>query len=132
MNTTYQRVIPRDLFNEAKLLKCLGQLQLIIHDGVDCRRQSCPQALRLEHDGDPFDISQQEHDGALYCTTIRAYAGRNQFQVSTHYNSKEPYPMQFDSLDDSGPVFNDDGSLSADFIAFVEAYATQDPNSDEE
>lgn len=29
----YQRVIPRDLFNEAKLLKCLGRLSLFIHDG---------------------------------------------------------------------------------------------------
>ena len=33
MNTQYERVIPRDLFNEAKLLKCVGLLVLKIHDG---------------------------------------------------------------------------------------------------
>jgi hypothetical protein len=36
MNTLieYNRVIPRDLFNESKLLKCFGQLALLMHDGV--------------------------------------------------------------------------------------------------
>lgn len=32
---TYQREIPRDLFNEANLLKCLGQISLIAHDRPD-------------------------------------------------------------------------------------------------
>lgn len=41
MTSSYRRVLPRDLFNEAKLLKCLGQLSLMIHDG------KCE--LRVEH-----------------------------------------------------------------------------------
>ena len=32
---SYTRETPRDLFNESKLLKCLGQLSLIIHNTVD-------------------------------------------------------------------------------------------------
>ena len=45
---TYRRVLPRDLFNEAKLLKCLGQLALIIHDGQDSAGQTV-QGLLFMH-----------------------------------------------------------------------------------
>ena len=43
----YNRVIPRDLFNEANLLKCMGQLYL-------CLEAANLKYVYLEHDGDAF------------------------------------------------------------------------------
>ncbi len=48
MSQEYTRVIPRDLFNEAKLLKCIGRLVLLIHDGDHNN-------ISFEHDGEPFE-----------------------------------------------------------------------------
>lgn len=55
MSNNYQRVIPRDLFNESKLLKCIGRLILKIHDN-----DNLPAPMTFEHDGSPFKIVQQE------------------------------------------------------------------------
>lgn len=66
MYTQYQRVLPRDLFNESKLLKCIGQLVLLIHDG------NCPNGLAFTHhdeDDEPFIIRLME-DGHLTITNI--------------------------------------------------------------
>lgn len=48
----YIRVIPRDFFNESKLLKCMGQLSLKI---LDCQ---LPKGIEMyiEGDGQPFQI----------------------------------------------------------------------------
>lgn len=122
----YTRVIPRDLFNEAKLLKCLGQLSLLVHDGVDHKRQPTPPALRIEHDGDAFYICQIEADGGLYCTTVRVFAGKKEFMVSSRYNSKQAFPLQFDTMDDNGDVFNDDGTLTSEFVEMVNVLAASE------
>lgn len=118
---TYMRVIPRDLFNESKLLKCLGQLSLIAHDGLDCRRQRVERLIvEFEEglEGDPFMIEQNEMSGALYCRTLRVEVNGRLVSVASTYNSKSPFPLCFG--DNEEPVFNDDGSLSDEFLAFAE------------
>lgn len=51
MNRNYFRVLPRDLFNEAKLLKCVGRLCLLIHD------RTAPESLAFEENGEPFRVA---------------------------------------------------------------------------
>lgn len=64
---SYIRVIPRDLFNEADLLKCLGKIVLDIEDG------KLPW-LSYHHDGDAFNIVQNESNGAIYCANLQFFA----------------------------------------------------------
>lgn len=111
---SYPRVIPRDLFNEAKLLKCLGQLALLIHDGV-----GVPRGLTLKHDEEAetgFQIEQDDSTGALYCANIALYCGGRFIGLRAPYNSKDAFPLLFILDDDEGAVFNDDGTFSEEFM----------------
>lgn len=112
---SYLRVIPRDLFNESKLLKCLGQLALIIHDRVNV-----PRELELTHDDSEFSgfqIEQNQDSGALYCANMQLTFAGHVIELSIPYNSKENYPLNYVvSDDDDGRVFTDDGKLSHGFL----------------
>ena len=129
----YDRELPRDLFNEAKLLKCLGQLSLVIHDGIDSRKQPTPPGLQLIHnrhfadDGLPvrgFVIRQDQATGDIFAANVRCVAGSTltnarELLLYTPVNSRAPYPLVAEIDDDDSDaldVFNDDGSLSADFL----------------
>lgn len=117
---SYQRVIPRDLFNESKLLKCIGQLALIIHDGVNV-----PRELKLSHDDSDyagFQIEQNQDSGALYCANIQMTFAGQPIELALPYNSKEPYPLNYVvNDDDDGRVFTDEGKLSHGFLVSLKA-----------
>ncbi len=84
----YQRVIPRDLFNESKLLKCLGQLALLIHEG------RAPAVLTAEHEGDEFRIDQRPGCAGLYVASGLRFKVRSLvLELYTTYNCKEPFPL---------------------------------------
>lgn len=107
---SYTRVVPRDLFNEAKLLKCLGQLALLIHD------HRVHSTLRMSHSYGPFMIEQREHDAGLYVSDgIEFFAGCRKLDLYTKYNSKEPYPLYCDFGDDEVQVLEPEGFLSQEF-----------------
>jgi hypothetical protein len=57
------RVLPRDAFNDANLLKCIGKITLDIEDGI------CTE-LTYQYNGKPFNIQQDESDGSTYVTNI--------------------------------------------------------------
>lgn len=114
---SYIRVIPRDLFNEAKLLKCLGQIALIIHDGADRRY-----GLKLEHDDSEcagFDIAQNSASGALVCTNLRLTLRGSPIDLFSPYNSRDPYPLYYRHGENEDRALADDGSLSPEFVAYV-------------
>lgn len=116
---SYLRVIPRDLFNEAKLLKCLGQLALLIHDRV-----KVPAGLKLSHDDseiDGFDIQQSQYDGSLYVSNMELTCFGRVITLRSQYNSKDAFPMLFSLDENEGRLLNDDGTLSGDFVALCEA-----------
>jgi hypothetical protein len=126
---SYDRVIPRDLFNEAKLLKCLGQLSLLIHDGLSI---DPTWALVLTHNAEHspgFRIVQDSSDGSIYCSNLVLTARGQVIRLYSPLNSKRPYPLQFfgHRRDGSayptvdGDVFDDDGTLSSEFRSFLEA-----------
>ena len=55
-SNTYRRKIPRDFFNEAKLLKCMGLLSVKVLDN------KIPEGIDIEvnGDGDRFNIELNE------------------------------------------------------------------------
>lgn len=121
---TYLRVIPRDLFNESSLLKCYGKLYL------ELENQSGTPLGALSWRGDdaqPFDVQQSEADGSIYVANIRLEVGRREFLLTRPLNSRDPWPLWAESEDNDDfepvAVFNDGGSLSAEFLDLIGGHA---------
>ena len=113
MTSSYRRVLPRDLFNEAKLLKCLGQLSLMIHDG------KCE--LRVEHSDElwpGFVISQDESDGGIEVVNlVFSTPNGTELRLKTGLNARESYPLFCELPDgDELEVFTEDGTLRQEFL----------------
>lgn len=109
---SYTRVIPRDFFNEAKLLKCMGKLALNIHDGYPLYF-----SLQLKECGEPFDIVQNDDDGSLYIMNYPLKLNGDTYYPWTPYNSKDNYPLYITGLDgDDVRVFDEEGNFSKGFI----------------
>ena len=117
---SYHRVIPRDLFNESKLLKCLGQLALHRHDYY-----SIQQLIRLEYDPrQGFKIAQNPDDGNLYCANMICRRKRDlkEIKLSTIYNDKSPYPLVYEVDNEYfGHIFKDDGTFTDEFMDLIGA-----------
>lgn len=106
----YLRVIPRDFFNEAKLLKCMGQLSLKILD------YQLPEGLNItiHESGDPFNICLSE-DGSLFVSNYPIMVNGSQVFFKTAYNSKSPFPFyaEIDYCDIL--VFDEAGNFTSNF-----------------
>lgn len=116
---TYLRVIPRDLFNEANLLKCLGRLVLIADD-------ACPGGgfRFVDYDGEPFRIEQDENTGAIECTSLQLLIDGRPVRLTRPLNSREAWPLYVEPANDGEwfdpvAVFEDDGELTAEFAQLV-------------
>lgn len=109
----YQRVIPRDLFNESKLLKCLGRLCLMIHEGQTGR-------LTFEHEGS-FEIDQNIDSGGLTCVNLHFFLGGTPIYFESSYNSKDNYPLWFIVEWEYKRVFNEDGAFTDEFASLIGA-----------
>lgn len=118
--TTHERVIPRDLFNDAKILKCLGRLALVIHNGTDDKRPA-PPTLEIEHDGQPFKIMQDPSDGSLSCANVKVMINGRPVHHWTTYNSREEYPLYLDFGTEAHQVFDHYGKFTDAFLCAVEA-----------
>lgn len=113
----YQRVLPRDLFNEAKLLKCLGQLCLQIHEGLAGN-------LTFEY-LDPeqgFDIYQDQNSGDTYCDNLFFYLNKEIITFSSGINSRENWPLVVNCKEDIYFVFNKDGKFTEFFKQLIHGY----------
>jgi hypothetical protein len=110
----YQRVIPRDFFNEAKLLKCMGQLALKVLDKV------APQTLDILDTGEPFEIYLMEC-GHLNVGNVTVLINDIPHVFKTPYNSKRNYPLLVDN-EDLGEieVFNEQGDFTEEFLNYCE------------
>jgi hypothetical protein len=114
-NNNYTRVLPRDLFNEAKLLKCIGRLILLIHDGLT------PCKMEFGHNGEPFEII-QDVDGNLSIANVQVLIKGQPVELYTSPNSKKPYPLWYD-VDTN--VFDDDGNFSSEFVSMCDGIKEQ-------
>lgn len=112
----YIRVLPRDLFNEAKLLKCLGLLILKIEDN------DTPLFSRLQyHHTEHFIIGLMD-EGSLTCTNLTIWVKGKMSLFKTTYNSKENYPLFLQSEDFQDiRVFDEAGNWDQEFIDFCKA-----------
>lgn len=119
---TYQRVLPRDLFNEANLLKCLGQLALLVHEQLPAVRGLYLAETDLE---DAFDVQQDPNTGNLFVTNLAWCVDDPEFGPQPVYferplNSRDPWPLRvLTEEDDALRVFEDDGSVTPEFTAHV-------------
>lgn len=116
MNHFYTRVIPRDLFNEANLLKCLGRLSLLIHEGI------APKNIRLDHsqECEEFQIYMNMDSGEIGCINLIFYKDEEFFELVRPMNSKDPWPLfLYDNDDEVIWIFDDDGNLSQQFIKWA-------------
>jgi len=103
----YIRVIPRDLFNEASLLKCYGRLYILLEKmNVSARFSS--------EDVDLFEIEQRDSDGAIFVSNLSLIVGDDTYILTRPLNSRGPWPLYAESEngDDIIGVFDDEGELS--------------------
>jgi hypothetical protein len=114
---SYQRVIPRDLFNEAKLLKCLGKLSLLILDGELSNSNVTDELI----DGGCFQIEQDPDDGSIYCCNYILWVDNMQVELSSPLNSRDSYPLRvfMEGSGDHANVFDEEGVLTKVFLDFV-------------
>lgn len=110
---SYLRVIPRDLFNEGNLLKCLGQLYLNL--------DKIGMADRLVHSGAEFEIDQSDDDGSISVTTVVLYVGDQACYLRRPLNSRRHYPLYFFVSDDQIDVFNEDGTFTTEMLTALGA-----------
>lgn len=113
----YLRVIPRDLFNEANLLKCLGTLYILTEGRDDCGFD--------REDMEHFAIDQDPNTGAIYVEELTFQTRREELALYRPLNSRAPWPLWFcrpyadedEFADTEGRVFTDEGALSEEFLA---------------
>ena len=124
----YNRVIPRDLFNEANLLKCYGRLWICLDDMNNhgaILGDGDSHGVLDDHSGDPFVICQNDTDGSTYIANVRLTVHGQRYYLRRPLNSRNPWPLwcEHPYSDEFEPieVFTDEGYLSSDFLNLIEA-----------
>lgn len=108
---SYRRVIPRDLFNESKLLKCLGKLYIESENEEEGK-------IVLDHYGAPFAIEQDPSSGSIYVSkaSMAVIVNDRDVHLYTTLNSRYDWPLYCDYKDETVAVFNEDGTLTQEFL----------------
>jgi len=118
---SYTRVIPRDLFNEASLLKCLGQLWI----KTEGYQGQSPRLVLFLHTSGMFNVRQDESDGSIRSRSITVIIRGRTYDHYRPLNSREPWPLWLRQRSDPDAedfcAFTDDGELSAELLALIGA-----------
>lgn len=104
-----KRVLPRDAFNDANMLKCIGKLTMDIEDGVIS-------GLTYEYDGEPFDIQQDDSSGSTFVANIEFQNSEGRIIFFRRpLNSREAWPllMQVGWDGEEQEVFDGNGNFIA-------------------
>lgn len=121
----YVRVIPRDLFNEANLLKCYGRLYI--------EGENTPGVV-LAHNpseaGAPFRIAQNQDDGSLTVMDVTLSVHGHEVSLYRPLNARGAFPLYGETNEsihgyeggDVFEIFNEDGSFHADFKERIAAW----------
>jgi len=111
----YPREIPRDLFNEANLLKCYGQLWL----NLEKVPQTQAEMIYINIDNG-FDVIQDQSDGSLCLANVALVVRGEHVPLMRPLNSRNPYPLYVVLPDDDLlPVFEDDGKFTEEMKQFI-------------
>jgi len=111
----YRRVIPRDLFNEAKLLRGLGKISLMIHDNTLT-------GLNVNHENERtgFVINQEDSDGSINVVNLQFFDNNGTPVYFFHgLNCKERESLQMQYKGQTYWCFNDAGEWMPDSQIFV-------------
>lgn len=110
---SYERVIPRDLFNEANLLKCLGKLYCALED----RGLGHLFTRAVSTAGNPFEVKQNPDDGSISVPSIQVITRKGPILFYRPLNSREPSPLyaHYRWYEDAVPVFEDQWNLTQEF-----------------
>lgn len=112
---TYRREIPRDLFNEASLLKCLGRLWIETEQFIP--------RVRIIHTGNDFHIAQDEADGSIRCGNVCLIINGRTYDHRRPLNARDSWPLYIwpraDPDAEEIEVFTDDGSLSVAMLLAI-------------
>jgi hypothetical protein len=112
---TYRRVIPRDLFNEAKLLNCLGRLWIVANEKIP------PGVLdvRQPDHTETWSVRQDRSDGSLTLAGVVIQSPTAEYEFYTPLNSRDKYPLYVYRTDDPDQnavrALTEDGELSPEF-----------------
>jgi len=113
---SYLRVMPRDLFNEAGLLKCLGRIWINVENAAG---NNPARHIAMEHDGSAFVINQNDADGSISISNVMIHIYGEALNLSRPLNSREAWPLWVEDVNSSGDfdpieVFAEDGAFSPD------------------
>lgn len=118
---SYYRVVPRDLFNEASLLKCLGTLWI----KTERYQGSSPRPILILRTGNEWNILQDESDGSIRCGSITIIVRGRTYDHYRPLNSREPWPLWLALRNDPDAehfrAFTDDGELNDEFERLIDA-----------
>ena len=121
---TYRRVIPRDLFNEANLLKCYGRLWLCLDKLRDHKATLGDEPNGQDpgdHSGGAFVVEQNPDDGSITLANVSFCVDGERLRLARPLNSRDPWPLWVDD-EEAGIcecVFTDEGELTPEFVAIV-------------
>lgn len=119
----YQRVIPRDLFNEANLLKCYGRLWLLLEPRMEGSRLT----VQFTFSGAAFDVEQNPADGSLSIDNVELWIRGVRCSLYRPVNSRSTWPLYLAYSvggQDDIPVFDDDGNLSEEMLKLLDTEKT--------
>ena len=86
----YLRILPRDFFNESKLLCCLGRVSVHVHDNKTGKVK-----ITEVFDGKPFSVKQNQDTGNLYVENYRLFIQKEELFVYLPYNCTDTkYPLK--------------------------------------
>lgn len=107
---TYERVIPRDLFNEGDLLKCLGRLTIALEDNREHNA-----ATHHPDSGESFTILQDASDGSISCPGVQLLVEGAAVPLYRPLNARERWSLWARFGYEDVRVFDLDGNLSPEF-----------------
>ena len=118
---SYTRVIPRDLFNEANLLKCYGQIYIALETAM------APDAELVDGDTEEgFHITQDEN-GGLTITNVNLVVRGQVQRLSRPLNSREAFPLYLETDDgDEIEVFSAGGQFTPEMLVFLRGDQEED------
>lgn len=114
----YPRQIPRDLFNEASLLKMIGQVYLKLETTRDHRAALMPEQVHA------FDIEQDQATGGISLTNVHFLVRGQRYRLTRPLNARDPWPLYLQAMNaeddfEEIAVFDEQGNFTDEMKKFL-------------
>lgn len=111
--SNYIRVLPRDLFNEASLLKGYARLWILLDEHRDHHARFITEEVYS------FNIVQDESSGAIYVQNVVFTVRGVEMRLTRPLNARGAWPLYAETDDECVSVFDDDGNFSEEMSQFI-------------